>query len=192
MGQAAAPCYRQSVLTGSLGRNQRVSGGAPLGHVCGVPEEGDETVLRELESLPSFTSRRSSSMFDRGYLAAIPPDVRRGSILGFGPGAVPVLQVRWTRHETFGVRDRCSSSPLIRQVVVATSAAVRLPAPGTDFHHATAQLFHKDMPRPIPKARWDSNDARHLFLGNKTPVRFGSLMTGATLFCFAGRMNAVF
>lgn len=47
-------------------------------------ERGDSYSQREV--------RRSSSIFTRGFAAAIAPDARRGSVLGFTAGALPVLQ----------------------------------------------------------------------------------------------------
>lgn len=49
-------------------------------------ERGDSFLRREV--------RRSSSIFTRGFAAAIAPDARRGSVLGFTAGALPVLQAR--------------------------------------------------------------------------------------------------
>ena len=65
------------------------------------------------------------------------------------------------------------------QVVVADAAAVRVAAAGTGFPDAELGLFGRDMLRPVPLSRWDSDDHRHLFLGNRPPVRFGGFMTGA-------------
>ena len=55
-------------------------------------DEGGRTMERR-GSLGQKEVRRSSSMFTRGFAAAVQPDARSGSVLGFGAAAMPVLQV---------------------------------------------------------------------------------------------------
>ena len=62
---------------------------------------------------------------------------------------------------------------------MADAAAVRVSAAGTGFPDAELGMFGRDMPRPVPLSRWDSDDHRRLFLDNRPPVRFGGFMTGA-------------
>ena len=54
--------------------------------------------------------RRSSSMFTRGFAAAISPDARRGSVLGFGASSLPVLQVR-AHFTDLSLPCTCDSGP---------------------------------------------------------------------------------
>jgi len=65
------------------------------------------------------------------------------------------------------------------QVVVASSASLRVSAPGRDFHQTDATLFAEDMPRPVPLTRWDTEDAHHLHLGTRPPVRFAGFLSGS-------------
>lgn len=78
-----------------------------------------------------------------------------------------------------GNKVRGTTRYISPQVVLATQAAIRLPAAGTDFHSAEAELFSKDMPRAVPASRWQSDETQHLHLGNRMPVRFGSFLSGA-------------
>ena len=68
------------------------------------------------------------------------------------------------------------------QVVVAGSASLRVSAPGLDFHRTDASLFARDMPRPVPLSRWDTEDAHHLHLGTRPPVRFAGFLSGQSSF----------
>ena len=52
------------------------------------------TLQRSGSSRSGRDLRRFSSMFTRSLLAAVPPEGSRGSVLGFGPGSVPTLQVQ--------------------------------------------------------------------------------------------------
>ena len=72
--------------------------------LTGVPalveeEEGAGTQRASLRRSGSTGSggrdlRRFSSMFTRSFLVGVPPEGSRGSVLGFGPGSVPTLQVQ--------------------------------------------------------------------------------------------------
>ena len=63
-------------------------------------EEGVQTAERS-GSFGHREFRRSSSIFTRGFAAAIPADARHGSVLGFGAGALPVLQVTSSAIQAF-------------------------------------------------------------------------------------------
>lgn len=67
------------------------------------------------------------------------------------------------------------------QVVVADSAAIRVAAPGTDWHHTGASVLQADMPRVICASRWDTEDAAQLRLGSKAALRFASFISSKTL-----------
>ena len=65
---------------------------------------------------------------------------------------------------------------------MAGSASLRVSAPSLDFHRADAGLFAQDMPRPVPLSRWDTEDAHHLHLGTRPPVRFAGFLSGQSSF----------
>lgn len=57
------------------------------------PDQDQDPTQSLTENMRSSLLRRSSSFFARSFAATIGPEARLGSILGFGTGTVPTLQV---------------------------------------------------------------------------------------------------